>query len=134
MAVTRTFSIIKPDATRRNLTGGVTKMLEDAGLVSQKEGRLELTPKGLRKIGSNALRDLFEEEEGYWRRTATEVTSPGQPTPSLRSALAAQNPGRMLLGILHGYLACFSRRRERRHYLRRWWFQPCRGWYCRAWR
>ena len=32
MAVTRTFSIIKPDATRRNLTGAVTKMLEDAGL------------------------------------------------------------------------------------------------------
>ncbi len=32
MAVTRTFSIIKPDATKRNLTGAVTKMLEDAGL------------------------------------------------------------------------------------------------------
>ena len=32
MAVTRTFSIIKPDATRRNLTGAVIKMLEDAGL------------------------------------------------------------------------------------------------------
>ena len=32
MALTRTFSIIKPDATRRNLTGAVTKMLEDAGL------------------------------------------------------------------------------------------------------
>ncbi|MGB7374023.1 nucleoside-diphosphate kinase [Pontixanthobacter sp.] len=32
MAVTRTFSIIKPDATRRNLTGKVTQMLEDAGL------------------------------------------------------------------------------------------------------
>lgn len=32
MAVTRTFSIIKPDATRRNLTGRVTTMLEDAGL------------------------------------------------------------------------------------------------------
>nr|NUR37931.1 nucleoside-diphosphate kinase [Sphingomonas sp.] len=27
MAATRTFSIIKPDATRRNLTGAVTKML-----------------------------------------------------------------------------------------------------------
>jgi uncharacterized protein with von Willebrand factor type A (vWA) domain len=37
----------------------LTKMLEDAGLIEQKEGRLELTPKGLRKIGSNALRDLF---------------------------------------------------------------------------
>ena len=32
MAVTRTFSIIKPDATRRNLTGAVTKMLEEGGL------------------------------------------------------------------------------------------------------
>ncbi len=32
MAATRTFSIIKPDATRRNLTGAITKMLEDAGL------------------------------------------------------------------------------------------------------
>jgi nucleoside-diphosphate kinase len=32
MAVTRTFSIIKPDATRRNITGKVTTMLEEAGL------------------------------------------------------------------------------------------------------
>jgi len=37
----------------------LTKMLEEAGLIEQKEGRLELTPKGLRKIGSNALRELF---------------------------------------------------------------------------
>jgi nucleoside-diphosphate kinase len=42
MAVTRTFSIIKPDATRRNLTGAITKMLEDAGLrdASSKHHRL----------------------------------------------------------------------------------------------
>jgi len=32
MATERTFSIIKPDATRRNLTGAITKMLEEAGL------------------------------------------------------------------------------------------------------
>jgi nucleoside-diphosphate kinase len=32
MAVERTFSMIKPDATKRNLTGAITKMLEDAGL------------------------------------------------------------------------------------------------------
>ncbi len=37
----------------------LTKMLQEAGLIEQKEGRLELTPKGLRKIGSNALKDLF---------------------------------------------------------------------------
>ncbi|MET0252142.1 MAG: nucleoside-diphosphate kinase [Novosphingobium sp.] len=43
MAVTRTFSIIKPDATRRNLTGAVTKMLEDAGLRVIASKRLKLT-------------------------------------------------------------------------------------------
>ncbi|KAB0680680.1 nucleoside-diphosphate kinase [Aureimonas leprariae] len=32
MAVERTFSMIKPDATRRNLTGAITKILEEAGL------------------------------------------------------------------------------------------------------
>ena len=32
MAIERTFSMIKPDATRRNLTGAITKMFEDAGL------------------------------------------------------------------------------------------------------
>jgi len=32
MAIERTFSMIKPDATRRNLTGAITKMIEDAGL------------------------------------------------------------------------------------------------------
>ncbi|RCL04039.1 MAG: nucleoside-diphosphate kinase [Candidatus Tokpelaia sp. JSC189] len=32
MSIERTFSIIKPDATRRNLSGAITKMLEDAGL------------------------------------------------------------------------------------------------------
>jgi tetratricopeptide (TPR) repeat protein len=35
-----------------------------------------------------ALRDLFEEEEGYWRRTASEIVGPGQPNPALRAALA----------------------------------------------
>ena len=32
MAIERTFSMIKPDATGRNLTGAITAMLEDAGL------------------------------------------------------------------------------------------------------
>lgn len=32
MAGTRTFSIIKPDATARNLTGAINKVIEDGGL------------------------------------------------------------------------------------------------------
>jgi nucleoside-diphosphate kinase len=43
MAVTRTFSIIKPDATRRNLTGAVTAKLEQAGLRVVASKRLHLS-------------------------------------------------------------------------------------------
>ena len=43
MAVPRTFSIIKPDATRRNLTGAVTKMLEEAGLRVVASKRIQMT-------------------------------------------------------------------------------------------
>jgi uncharacterized protein with von Willebrand factor type A (vWA) domain len=38
----------------------LARMLEEAGLVEQREGRLELTPAGLRRVGSNALQDLFQ--------------------------------------------------------------------------
>ncbi|HKX76956.1 MAG TPA: nucleoside-diphosphate kinase [Novosphingobium sp.] len=51
MAVTRTFSIIKPDATRRNLTGAVTQKLEDAGL---------------RVIASKRIRLSQEQAEGFY--------------------------------------------------------------------
>ena len=37
----------------------LTETLRQAGLIDQKEGRLELTPRGLRNIGKEALRDLF---------------------------------------------------------------------------
>ncbi len=51
MAVTRTFSIIKPDATRRNLTGAVTKLLEEAGL---------------RVVASKRIRLSREQAEGFY--------------------------------------------------------------------
>ena len=51
MAATRTFSIIKPDATRRNLTGAVTKMLEDAGL---------------RVVASKRIRMSRDQAEGFY--------------------------------------------------------------------
>ena len=37
----------------------ITKKLKDAGLIDQTEGKLEMTPRGLRKIGEKALRDVF---------------------------------------------------------------------------
>ena len=51
MATERTFSIIKPDATRRNLTGAVTRMLEEAGL---------------RVVASKRIRISREQAEGFY--------------------------------------------------------------------
>ncbi len=51
MATERTFSIIKPDATRRNLTGAVTMMLEEAGL---------------RIVASKRIKMSREQAEGFY--------------------------------------------------------------------
>ena len=44
MAVERTLSIIKPDATRRNLTGKINAKFEEAGLRIVAQKRIQLTP------------------------------------------------------------------------------------------
>jgi nucleoside-diphosphate kinase len=51
MAVTRTFSIIKPDATRRNITGAITRMLEESGL---------------RVVASKRIRMTRDQAEGFY--------------------------------------------------------------------
>jgi nucleoside-diphosphate kinase len=43
MALERTFSIIKPDATKRNLTGKINAKFEDAGLRIIAQKRIHLT-------------------------------------------------------------------------------------------
>ena len=43
MSLQRTFSIIKPDATRRNVTGAVNKMIEEAGLRIIAQKRIQMT-------------------------------------------------------------------------------------------
>ncbi|MGY4418381.1 nucleoside diphosphate kinase [Bradyrhizobium sp. JR6.1] len=43
MAIERTFSIIKPDATERNLTGAVNAVIEKAGLRVVAQKRIQMT-------------------------------------------------------------------------------------------
>jgi nucleoside-diphosphate kinase len=43
MAIQRTFSIIKPDATRRNLTGAINAKIEAAGLRIVAQKRVQMT-------------------------------------------------------------------------------------------
>lgn len=90
----------------------VTKMLTEAGLIEQTEGRLELTPKGMRTIGSNALRDLFAQltkdavgqhqinriGQGHERTYDTKAFEYGDPFHldlhrTIRNALRRRGPG-----------------------------------------
>jgi uncharacterized protein with von Willebrand factor type A (vWA) domain len=58
--IDRARELLGDDAARSlEQLGKLTKMLQESGLIDQREGRLELTPKGLRRIGRNALQDLF---------------------------------------------------------------------------
>ena len=50
MAVERTLSIIKPDATRRNLTGQINTRLEEAGLRIVAQRRLRMSPEQARQF------------------------------------------------------------------------------------
>ena len=43
MAIQRTFSIIKPDATKRNLTGAINTLIENAGLRIVAQKRIHMT-------------------------------------------------------------------------------------------
>jgi uncharacterized protein with von Willebrand factor type A (vWA) domain len=64
----------------------IERTLEQAGLVSRREGRLEVTPKGARKLGERALVKVFErlrrDREGT--HDAREVGGLAEPTGSTR--------------------------------------------------
>ena len=100
MAATRTFSIIKPDATRRNLTGAVTKMLEEAGLRVVASKRIQHDPRAGRGLlrrpqasgRSSTIWCTFMISARSWFRcsrartpcsaTATSWARPTRPTPA----------------------------------------------------
>tara|TARA_B100000575_G_C23119334_1_gene647529 strand:+ start:621 stop:1037 length:417 start_codon:yes stop_codon:yes gene_type:complete len=63
--MTRTFSIIKPDATKRNITGSINKIIEENNLriIAQKRIRLsKLKAEGFYKVHSDKsfFNDLIE--------------------------------------------------------------------------
>jgi nucleoside-diphosphate kinase len=62
VATERTFSIIKPDATRRNLTGKINAVLEEAGLRIVAQKRIHMTQAQAESFyGVHAARPFFRD-------------------------------------------------------------------------
>ncbi len=60
MAVERTLSIIKPDATSRNITGGINAMIEEAGLRIVAMKRFRMTSGQVQSFyGVHAAKEFF---------------------------------------------------------------------------
>ena len=66
MAIERTLSIIKPDATTRNLTGKINAMFEEAGLRIVAQKRIQLTEAQAGKFYEvHAERPFYDELCGF---------------------------------------------------------------------
>lgn len=61
MAIERTFSMIKPDATERNLIGAITKMIEESGLRVVASRRIKMSQKKAAEFyGIHSERPFFQ--------------------------------------------------------------------------
>ena len=62
MAIERTFSILKPDATRRNLTGKINAIFEEAGLRIIGQKRIQMSRAQAEEFyGVHAARPFFKD-------------------------------------------------------------------------
>jgi nucleoside-diphosphate kinase len=103
MAVTRTFSIIKPDATRRNLTGAVTAMLEGAGLRVVASKRIHMTKEQAEGFYAvHAERPFFGELTEFMMSepVVVQVLEGEDAVKRNRDIMGATNPEEAALGTI----------------------------------
>ena len=108
MAVTRTFSIIKPDATRRNITGKVTTMLEEAGLRVVASKRIHMTKAQAEGFyGVHAERPFFNDLVAFMTSGPVVVqVLEGEDAVALnRRVMGATNPANADAGTIRKELA-----------------------------
>ena len=108
MALERTLSILKPDATRRNLSGQINAKLEEAGLHIIAQKRLHLTA---------AQAETFygvHRERGFFRDLVTFMTSgpvvaqvlEGEGAVALnREVMGATDPAKAAAGTIRAAFA-----------------------------
>jgi nucleoside-diphosphate kinase len=103
VAISRTFSILKPDATRRNLTGAINAMIEGTGLRIIAQKRLQLT-----KAQAEGFYAVHSERGFFGELVAFMISGPvvvqvlqgEDAVPTYRTIMGATNPANADAGTI----------------------------------
>jgi len=108
MAIERTFSIIKPDATRRNLTGKVNACLEAAGLRIVAQRRIQMTTAQAESFyGVHAARPFFRDLVTFMTSgpVVVQVLEGENAVARNREVMGATNPANAAEGTIRKLFA-----------------------------
>ena len=104
----RTFSIIKPDATKRNLTGKINAVIEDAGLRIVAQRRIRMTEAQAKKFYEvHAARPFYGELVDFMMSAPVVVQvleGPGA-VAKYREVMGATNPADAAPGTIRALYA-----------------------------
>ncbi|KAA5801654.1 nucleoside-diphosphate kinase [Alkalicaulis satelles] len=103
MALQRTFSIIKPDATRRNLTGAINAKIEEAGLRIVAQKRIHMTKAQAETFyGVHAERPFFNDLVSFMTSgpVVVQVLEGEDAIAAYRKVMGATNPANAEAGTI----------------------------------
>jgi len=103
MALERTFSILKPDATARNLTGAINAMIEAAGLRIVGQKRVRITKaQAERFYGVHRERPFFGELVSFMTSgpVVVQVLEGENAIAKYREVMGATDPGKAAAGTI----------------------------------
>ncbi|MBP7064593.1 nucleoside-diphosphate kinase [Ferrovibrio sp.] len=103
MAIERTFSIIKPDATRRNLTGAINAKIEAAGLRIVAQKRIQLSQAQAETFyGVHKERSFFKDLVGFMISgpVVVQVLEGEGAIAKYREVMGATNPANAAAGTI----------------------------------
>ena len=104
----RTFSIIKPDATRRNLTGKINAVIEDAGLRIVGQRRVKLSEEQAKKFYAvHAERPFYGELVEFMTSApvVVQVLEGENAVARYREVMGATNPEQAAEGTIRKLFA-----------------------------
>ncbi|HEY4982294.1 MAG TPA: nucleoside-diphosphate kinase [Pseudolabrys sp.] len=103
MAVERTFSILKPDATARNLTGAINAMIEQAGLRIVGQKRVRITREQAERFyGVHRARPFFGELVDFMTSgpVVVQVLEGENAIAKYRDVMGATDPAKAAAGTI----------------------------------